>query len=503
MKPEDAYEWLLNHGRETAYLASTRSLLYWDQRTHIPPKGNAHRASQLDVLARLVHERRIDPRRGEMLAVVEGSSLVRDPLSVEAVNVREWRRAFDRATKVPPRLAAELEKAASEGETAWETARPLNDWKSFEPYLDRMVALKREQASALGSGTTEPYDALLEDYEPGETAERLKPIFANLRDKLVDLLRRIGESSLRPDPSVLRRRFPVEAQDAFAREVVKRLGYDLGGGRMDATAHPFTVGIGPGDVRITTRYDEGYFSMAFFGAVHETGHALYDQGLPVVHWGTPMSEAASLGIHESQSRLWENLVGRSRGFWSHFYPSARDCFPVLADVPLNAFHFAINQVSPSLIRTEADEVTYNLHIMVRFELELELIGGRMEARDLPEAWNEKMQAYLGLQPPDYASGVMQDIHWSEGAMGYFPTYTLGNLYAAQFFARARRDLGDLEAAFSRGELAPLLQWLREKIHAQGKRYRPRELLKAVTGEDLNPGYLVSYLEDKFRELYGL
>jgi carboxypeptidase Taq len=272
---------------------------------------------------------------------------------------------------------------------------------------------------------------------------------------------------------------------------------------MDATAHPFTVGIGPGDVRITTRYDEGYFSMAFFGAVHETGHALYDQGLPVVHWGTPMSEAASLGIHESQSRLWENLVGRSRGFWSHFYPSARDCFPVLADVPLNAFHFAINQVSPSLIRTEADEVTYNLHIMVRFELELELIGGRMEARDLPEAWNEKMQAYLGLQPPDYASGVMQDIHWSEGAMGYFPTYTLGNLYAAQFFARARRDLGDLEAAFSRGELAPLLQWLREKIHAQGKRYRPRELLKAVTGEDLNPGYLVSYLEDKFRELYGL
>jgi len=504
MKPEEAYEWLANHGKEIAHLDSMRKLLNWDQRTHIPPKGNAHRASQLGMLARLLHERRTDPRMGELLNTVETSSLVRDPLTVEAVNVREWRRSYDRLTRIPTRLAVELAQAAAEGKNAWEMARPRNDWDSFEPYLERIVGLKREQADALSPGNgREPYDALLEDYEPGETTESLKPVLAGLRDRLVELLHRIDLSPIRPGTSVLHGRFPADAQKAFALDVVKRLGYDLDAGRMDVTSHPFTTDIGPGDVRITTRYDEQSFNVAFFGAIHEAGHGLYAQGLPSEHWGSPMGQSVSLGIHESQSRLWENMVGRSLSFWKHMYPVARRYFQPLADVSLDDFHFAVNEVRRSLIRTEADEVTYNLHIMVRFELEVALLGRDIEVRDLPCAWNEKMRSYLDLDPPDHASGVMQDIHWSEGAVGYFPTYTLGNLYAAQFLASARKDLGDLDAQFERGEFTPLLAWLRHKIHSQGKRYRARDLLKEVTGEQLSPTYLIGYFDRRFGALYGL
>jgi carboxypeptidase Taq len=502
MTLQDAYEWLRQHSLETSHFDSIGHLLGWDQRTQIPPKGHEHRHAQFAMLAKWLHQRETDPRIAEMLAVVEGSELVRDPLSVEAVNVREWRRDYDRATKIPQDLAVALAQASSEGETAWEQTRPDSDWKTFRPYLSRLVDLKRQEAEALGF-QQEPYDALLDDYEPGETAAALAPLLGELRDALIRLLDAIKGSSRRPDPRLLHRPFLRPEQERFARRAAQKIGYDLNAGRLDPTAHPFSTGIGPGDVRITTRYDENCFSTAFFSVLHETGHALYDQGLPVEHWGTPMGEAVSLGIHESQSRMWENLVGRSLGFWRFFYPEAQKVFPALGGVGLEAFHFAVNEVKPDLIRTEADEVTYNLHILLRFELERALIKGDLQVAELPGAWNEKMQAFLGLTPPDHASGVMQDVHWSGGHLGYFPTYTLGNLYAAQFFAKATRDLGDLSENFAGGNFAPLLQWLREKIHQQGKRYRPRELVRAVTGEDLNPEYLIKYLTKKFGELSDL
>lgn len=502
MNPEESYQWLASHSRETALLASAEQLLAWDQRTFIPPKGHAHRAQQLAVLARLIHEREIDPRVGEHLARVEGSAFASEPLSPEAVNLREWRRNYDRATKITPELAHALALAAAEGQTAWEEARPRNDWPAFQPYLDRLVKLSREAAEALGYAT-EPYDALLDGYEVGETAAGLEDLFGALRDSLVRLLDDIQGSSRRPDFTVLQRHYPQPLQEQFSREAVVKIGYDFAAGRLDTSAHPFSSGLGPGDARITTRFDEGFFNAAFFGALHEAGHALYEQGLPADYWGAPRGDAVSLGIHESQSRTWENLVGRSRGFWRGFFPRAQELFSALRDVKLEDFHFAINRVAPSLIRVEADEVTYNLHIILRFELERALINGKLEVKDLPEVWNAKMQEYLELTPPDDRDGVMQDVHWSAGLFGYFPTYTLGNIYAAQFFAAAARDLGDLEEQFSRGEFAPFLGWLRQHIHSQGSRYRPRDLVRQVTGEEREARFLVEYLSRKFKDLYGV
>jgi carboxypeptidase Taq len=502
MNPQEAYQWLAAHSRETALLYSVEHLLAWDQRTLMPPKGHAHRAQQLTLLARLIHERATDPRVGEHLSRVAGTDLAADPEGVEAVNLREWRRHFDRATRISQDLAVALAQAAAEGQTAWEQARPQNDWPAFQPFLERLVSLARLQAEALGYAA-EPYDALLDGYEVGETAAGLETLFKDLRGPLVRLLDAILGSSVRPDEAVLHRFYPRDIQERFSREAVTRMGYDFAAGRLDPTAHPFSTELGPQDVRITTRYDENFFNSAFFGTMHEAGHALYDLGLPPEHWGTPRGQDVSLGIHESQSRTWENLVGRSLGFWQFFFPRAQEVFPALADVNLKTFHGAVNRVAPSLIRVEADEVTYNLHIILRFELERRLINGGLEVRDLPEAWNAKMREYLGLTPPDHRDGVMQDVHWSAGLFGYFPTYTLGNIYAAQFFASAAGELGNLEESFARGEFAPFLAWLREHIHAQGSRYRPRDLVRRVTGEDLNARYLEEYFAGKFKPLYGL
>ncbi len=495
MNPEGAYAWLTEHFRETAYLRGAQKLLAWDQRTMIPPRGHAHRAGQIAAMAKLLHARDTDPRVGEHLTAVEGTALVRDPLSPAAVNVREWRRRYEQATRIPPDLAVALAKAAAEGQTAWEQARPRNDWPAFQPFLERIVALKREQAQALGY-VGEPYDALLDLYEPGETAAGIEPVFAALKENLLALLPRVA-ASFRKDDGILNRHFPRERQEALAREAAAAIGYDFGAGRLDPTAHPFSITIGLGDVRITTRYDEHFLGMALFGTLHEAGHALYNLGLPEDHWGTPRGESISLGIHESQSRLWENLVGRSLGFWRFFFPRAQAAFPALANIRLEEFYLAVNQVRLSLIRVEADEVTYNLHIIFRFHLERALMQGDLTPADLPGAWDEQVKAVLGMDVPDVARGVMQDVHWSGGHIGYFPTYALGNLYAAQFFAQARTELGDLEGQFARGEFTALLTWLREKIHAWGSTFWPRDLVRQVTGEDLSPRYLLAYLEGKF------
>ncbi len=503
MKTAEAYRWLLGYSKETAVYESMKRLLGWDQRTFLPKGGHSHRAQQIATITALIYRRETDPAFEEMLAKVEASGMPGGPLSDEAVNLREWRRNYDRANKIPEALAVELAKAASEGELAWQSMRRENDWKGFLPYLKRIISLKRQEARALSTEGQEIYNALIENFEPGENANNIQVLFDELRGATIKLLEKIEASPRKPDLSALRGESPVPVQESFISETAARVGYDRAAGRIDSSAHPFTSKIGPGDIRITTRFDPNSFIMALFSLIHETGHALYEQGLPVEHWGTPRGRSVSMAIHESQSRMWENMVARSPGFWKHFYPAARKHFPWLQKVDIDKFLFALNEVSRSLIRTEADEVTYNLHIIMRFELEKMLIGGELEPEDLPEAWNSKMEQYLRLVPPDYAAGVMQDVHWSGGAIGYFPSYALGNMYAAQFYAKAQQKLGDLQEMFQAGEFGHLLGWLRENIHSLGSRHLPRDLVKAVTGEELSAHHLTDYLEQKYERLYEL
>ncbi|MEW5774678.1 MAG: carboxypeptidase M32 [Thermodesulfobacteriota bacterium] len=500
MTAHDAYDRLVAHHRQTALFGSALALLHWDQRTHIPEKGHDCRAEQVAALARLIHSRNTDPRLGDDLAAAAAGPA--EPDSPRAANLREMRRAYDRAARIPEDLAAALALACARAESAWERARPANDWKGFLPHLEEVLALRRQEAEAVGYAA-EPYDALLDAYEPYATAADMVPLFAALRPALVALLDRIRGSARRPDPALLRRPIPAAAQEAFARQVAQAIGYDFAAGRLDRTAHPFATRIAPGDTRITTRFKEDRLAEALFGVIHEAGHALYEQGLPAGDFGLPTGEAVSLGLHESQSRLWENVTARSRGFWTHFLPLAQEQLPALAGIPLDDFVFAVNEVTPGLIRVDADEVTYNLHVLLRFELELALVRGDLPAADLPGAWNDAMRDTLGLTPPDFASGVMQDVHWSAGLFGYFPTYTLGNVIAAQLAAAMRRDLGDPEPMHAKGDFAPQLAWLREKIHVHGSRYAPRDLVRRATGAEPDPAFLIRYLEEKYGALYGL
>lgn len=500
MTAQDAYDRLAEHHRRTAHFGSALALLQWDQRTLIPEQGHAFRAEQVATLARLIHSRNTDPRLGEDLAAAEAAAP--DPDSPRGANLREWRRAYDRSVKVPEDLAVALARACARAETAWERARPANDWRAFLPHLETVLDLRRQEAAAVGYAH-EPYDALLDVYEPYASAADLVPLFAALRPALAALLDRIRGAARRPDPAVLSRTVSAAEQEALCRRVAAALGYDFTAGRLDRTAHPFATRIAPGDIRITTRFRENRLDEALFGVIHEAGHALYEQGLPAADFGLPTGEAASLGVHESQSRLWENITARSRGFWTHFLPLAQAQVPALAGIGLDEFVLAVNEVRPSLIRTEADEVTYNLHVLLRFELELALVRGDLAARDLPGAWDEAMRRTLGLTPPDHASGVMQDVHWSSGLFGYFPTYTLGNVIAAQLAHAMRDELGDPEPAYARGDFAPQLAWLRERVHQHGGRYVPRDLVRRATGSEPDPAFLIRYLEDKYRLLYDL
>jgi carboxypeptidase Taq len=435
---------------------------------------------------------------------VEGTVLDAETSSPKAVNIREWRRGYDKLTKIPKRLVEELARATSTCETVWERARQKNDWKTYKPHLEKVLRLTIEKAEAIGY-VDEPYDALLDDYEPGETTASLETTFKFLTEHLVDLVERIRGSDVHPNTKILRGQFPLEEQRKLSEFVAAQMGYDFNSGRLDTTAHPFTIDIGPGDVRITTRYHEDYFPAALYGTIHEAGHAMYEQGLPAAHWGTPMGKAVSLGVHESQSRFFENPVGRSNGMCRYLLSIAKNHFSSFNEVSLDEFVGAVNTVNPSLIRVEADEVTYNLHILLRFELELNLLRGNLKVDDLPEAWNEKMQSYLGVCPDsdDMARGVMQDVHWSAGLVGYFPTYTLGNLYAAQLYAKATEEIGNLEEEFAVGNFSSILLWLRSKVHEHGSTYLPPELIENATGEKPNPQYLIDYCNKKFGLLYNL
>ncbi len=501
-EPESLYESVCRHARETALLASIESALGWDERTMMPPAAADYRAEQVTYLAGMIHRRRTDPQWGERLAALAEGPLAADPHSETGANIRRLKRQYEKRVKLPQGLVEELARTASLGQHVWQEARRNNDFASFLPILDKTFRLKREEADALGYPECR-YDALLDDFEPDERTSSVARVLAELRDRLVPLVGRIGASPRRPDVSILLRRYPVDVQEAFGRQAAAAIGFDFTAGRLDVTAHPFCAGLGPRDCRITTRFNERAFGEAFFGILHEAGHGLYDQGLRADQYGLPAGDAVSLGIHESQSRMWENLVGRSRAFWQHFYPEAQKRFPeALGGVAIDDFYFAINGVRPSLIRVEADEATYNLHILIRFELEQALMDGQLPVGDLPGAWNEKYRHYLGIVPPNDSQGVLQDIHWAGGLVGYFPTYALGNLYAAQFFARADAELGGLAAQFARGEFEPLRQWLRRNIHEQGQCYSAAELVERVTGGPLSPEPLLAHLEAKLGPLYA-
>ncbi len=497
------YDKLCAQAREVALLTSTQSLLGWDERTKLPPAGGDYRAQQMSYLAGVIHKKQTAPEVGEWLAELADSPLAADPHSEAGAEIVNLRRDYDRKTKLPQALVEEIAKLSVLGQQLWAEARKANDFPRFRPLLGRMVELKRQEAAAIGYDK-EPYDALLDEYEPGAKTVDVGRALAGLREQLVPLVAEIAASSRRPKLDVLKGRFPIDLQEKFGRHAIETIGFNFKSGRLDVTDHPFCGGAGPHDVRLTTRYDADFLPGALFSTLHEAGHGIYEQGLPHDRYGLPTGEAVSLGIHESQSRMWENFVGRSRPFWEHFYPQAQATFrDVLGNVPLGDFYFSINDVRPSLIRTESDEVTYNLHILIRFELELALVNDQLKVADLPAAWNAKYRECLGIESPTDSDGVLQDVHWSGGAIGYFPTYSLGNLYAAQLFEAATRDLGDLYAMFRRGEFRPLRDWLRKHIHTQGRRYPAADLARRVTGVPLSHDALLRHLRGKFSPLYGL
>jgi carboxypeptidase Taq len=495
---DKAYEELITLSRETALLASCHQLLQWDAEICMPRSGVQHRGEQMALLAGLAHDRATDPRWAELLAIVEGSSVISDPESAAAVNVRERRRDFDRETKLPRRLVEELARVSAMSSQAWSEARDRDDFPGFAPWLEKTFELAREKADAYGY-TDARYDALLEDYEPGMTTSQLSNLFTGLRTQLVPLVESLRDARA-PSTTGSARDFPLDRQREFSEGVAVMIGFEIEGGRFDLGPHPFCTFIGPGDVRIALRYHTDNFASGFLAVLHETGHALYEQGLDPAHFGTPMGEAVSLGIHESQSRLWENLVGRNEGFWLHFYPQLQEKFAEsLGDVSLDAFRKEMNRVEPGLIRVEADEVTYNLHIIIRFELERALLSGDLRATDVPGAWSELYQKYLGLIPDSDRNGCLQDIHWSEGLIGYFPTYTLGNMYAAQLYAAAESQLGPLSEKFAAGEFTTLRNWLKENVHCHGKRHRATTLITRATGKAPDPSALITNLSQRYAQ----
>jgi len=501
-----AYTELMRLTREAATLGSAASLLGWDQETFMPPAAAAFRAEQLAMLSTMVHERQVSPRVAELLAQCEAdASLAADPTA--AANVRELRRDFERSTRLSSALVHEITENSSRAMHVWREAREKNDFAAFAPWLEKTVELVRRKAEAYGwAADGVAYDALLEEFEPGMTTARVTATFDALRAGLAPLIRDVAASGVAPDTAWQSARVPVERQAAFNQGIVRRMGFDLEAGRLDISAHPFCDGMAPGDTRLTTRYAEDQFPSALSGTMHETGHALYEQNLPkAAHFGQPVAQAASTGIHESQSRMWENFVGRSRPFWEWALPEIQRAYavPELSRLDVDTAYRGMNALRPSLIRIESDEATYNLHIMLRFDLERALLSGDLKVADLPAAWNERMRADLGVEVPDDAHGCLQDIHWSMGAFGYFPTYTLGNLYAAQFWASIREALPALDDDLRRGEFGPLLAWLKENVHAHGRRYTAPELCERMTGRPLSHEPLLRYLEAKVRPIYGL
>ena len=494
---------------EIQKLIHTAALLSWDQETYMPPAAVDERSEQLALLEGLIHDRITGQRAGELL---EGIGLSEDqpdgPDSLDpaqAAFVREFYRRYRRSIKLPKKLVTERARQSALAQRVWVEARKASRFSLFEPNLSTILRLVVETAECLGYDE-HIYDPLLDEFEPRMKTSELESVFARFQERLKTLVQRIMAG--RPvESSFLKRSYPVEKQRAFSNLVLKAIGYDLKRGRFDISAHPFTTTLGCSDVRLTTRYNEKYFNTGIFGTIHEAGHGLYELGIDTSLCGTLLADGTSMGIHESQSRMWENLIGRSLPFWKHFYPQLKTQFPeALSHIDLEQFYRGINVVRPTLIRVEADEVTYNLHILLRFNLEKKLVCGDLAVKDLPDAWREESVALLGVAAPGDADGVLQDIHWSMGAIGYFPTYSLGNLYSAQFFKVMEKELPEMTrpgGLLERGEFAEILSWLCQKIHRWGKTFPAGELCERISGEPLNPDYFMDYLEQKFSDIYGI
>lgn len=487
---------------EVSDLGGAAALLGWDQQVNMPPGGAMTRGQQLGTLQRLAHERFTAPETGRLIEELQPYADSLDPDSDDARLIKVLAREYTKQTRVPSEMIVEFAQITTEAHHVWQEARAENNFAKFQPYLEKIVALRRRYAD-LFAPYDHVYDPLLDDFEPGLKTADVKEIFTALRPQQVELIQKIAA---RPqvDASFLYQPYDGQKQWDFGVEVISRFGYDWNRGRQDKSTHPFTTHFGIDDVRITTRILPEYVGSALFSTMHEAGHALYEQGVDPALARTPLASGASLALHESQSRMWENLVGRSLPFWEHFYPRLQELYPEqLGQVSLEKFYKGINKVEPSLIRVEADEATYNLHIMLRLELEIALMEGTVEVKDLPAAWNTRMQEYLGITPPNDAQGVLQDVHWSGGMIGYFSTYALGNLVSAQLWECILRDVADLPDQIRRGEFAALLGWLRDKVHRHGAKFEPQQMVERITGSKIDPAPYVRYLTEKYSAIYGL
>lgn len=502
---ETKFDFVCNQARRAMRLQTTADTLEWDERTGMPRGGGDYRAEQVSMLRGMVHELRTDAAYGDALSSLVATIDGDDPHSDTAATIRELHRDWDRDRKLPTELVERISDATVRGQQAWDAARKADDFAGFAPILKTIVELKRQTGQRLCEGTDRTvYEALLDEYEPDAREATLTQVFADLRKPLVELIAEIADAPRRPQTELLEQSFPIDQQRQFSHGLAGAIGFDFDRGRLDETSHPFCTTLGPRDIRILTRFEKDWLPSGIFGTLHEAGHGLYEQGMRDDWFGLPPGSYVSLGMHESQSRLWENQVGRSHAFWQGRYDDTRSHFaPLLDNVSLDTFYFAINTIRPSLIRVEADEATYNLHIIIRYDLERQLMDGSLSVDDLPAAWNARYESDLGVTPPSDADGVLQDVHWSAGLIGYFPTYTLGNLAAAQLYDAAAADLGDLPAMFREGEFSPLLEWLQQHVHRHGRCYSGGELVARATGRPLSADSLVNYLNGKLRPLYGI
>ncbi len=488
-----SYEKLVERCREIALYQSTASLLGWDQETCLPKAGQAYRAEQCAFFGGKMHRLFTAPEVGGWIADCEASP---GEAAVEAANVRDWRWSYERATRLSAEFVEETERVRAIAMPAWGEARERSEFSLFRPHLEKIVGIERQRAELLGY-VDEPYDALLESYERGATTAAVGELFAQLKPQLVEIGAAAAARSADVPADLLAGDYPIADQQVFNRQVAAAFGFDFEAGRIDTAAHPFCSGLAPGDTRLTTRYDEGDFCSSLYGVLHEAGHGLYEQGLPAAHYGTPAGAAVSLGIHESQSRLWENHVGRGAAFWEHWFPRAERQFEALQGRSAKDLAAFAGRSAPSFIRVEADEASYDLHIILRFEVERALVGGALEVADLPDYWNAKFEEFFGLRVGRDADGCLQDIHWSMGALGYFPTYTLGNLAAAQLFSAACEQRPEIPDELAAGHYAGLLEWLREKVHRHGGQLLPPQLIEAATGQPLSADAHLAHLRRRY------
>lgn len=494
----ETYDAFTDRASELSHLKAVMETLQWDQETMMPPDGIQFRAQQLAFLASLHHQKLVADDFGRLIEELEDEDL---GLWGNA-SVRVARREYDRASRLPSRLVRERAKLTALAHAKWVRAREAADFPLFAPWLDKIFDLKREEASLLNIAST-PYENLMDDYEPNMDEDTLDGLFTELREELTGLLKQIMDSPVRGEVRPVKGNFALERQKELGRQVLTAMGFNWDAGRLDVSVHPFCTGLTPHDVRMTTRYSPEDFTSSLFGIIHEGGHGLYEQGLDSTHYGLPACSAISLGIHESQSRLWENQVGRSNSFWVYWLPKANHLFGGSLDYSVEDFERAVNRVDRSLIRVEADEVTYGLHIILRYQIEKQFLTEEIPVQDLPEIWNDGMQEFVGIRPGNDAEGVLQDTHWSHGLIGYFPTYLLGNLYGAQMLQQARADLPDLENQVANGQMLELREWLLEKVHRVGRTRTAEELIKEITGRPLETAPYLDYLRDKYGRLYKL